>query len=243
MQTTSALYKELFASEHETEIRIFINNVEYGMDKIVSLQTRLNSLGNSGSPSVGNVCAAEIDLVMKVPSLEIPRMAQLRPQVRLTDGSRYSEWIEKGYFFVATREEDDDIWDDTRTVSIHGFDAMLKCQQNMYPEEGDQGYWPKQDLDVVYEIADKMDVYLDDRTVSIINRGYSIPYPGFGTDGLSMSEMLGFIGSAYMGNWIITDNNRLRLIQLEHRPNDETFYIMTENGYSLVVGSDRILWI
>lgn len=243
MQATSALYKELFASEHETEIRIFINNVEYGMDKIVSLQTRLNSLGNSGSPSVGNVCAAEIDLVMRVPSLEIPRMAQLRPQVRLTDGERYSEWIEKGYFFVATREEDDDIWDETRTVSIHGFDAMLKCQQNMYTEEGDQDYWPKTDIEVVEDICYKMDVSLDIRTRSIITRGYTIPYPGFGSDGFSMSEMLGFIGSAYMGNWIITDNNRLRLIQLENRPNDETYLIRTETADILKIGSDHILWI
>lgn len=242
MQETSALYKELFRSEHTTEVRMFVNDVEYGMDKIVSILTRLNSLGNSGSPSVGNVCSAEIETVLKVPSLDIPRMALLRPQVRLTDGVRYSEWIEKGYFFVATREEDDDIWDETRTISIHGYDAMLKCQKNFYPEEGDQGYWPRRDIDVVNDIAEKIGVELDPRTTAILTKRYSIPYPGFGPDGLSMNEMLASIAASYMGNWIITDKNKLRLIQLAWYPNEETEYLVTEYGENITFGGHRILW-
>ena len=251
MQETSALYKELFRSEHKVEVRMFINDVVYGMDKIVSILTRLKSLGNSGSPSVGNVCSAEIETVLKVPSLDIPRMALLRPQVRLTDGTRYSEWIEKGYFFVATREEDDDIWDETRTITIHGYDAMLKCQKNLITDEGEQGYWPKTDVETVELIAQRIGVTVDPRTYEIMNRTYTssgpcryqIPYPGFGSGAYTMNDILGYIGSAYMGNWVITDNNKLRLIQLEWMPHMETNYIVTEDGDPITFGDDyRILW-
>ena len=95
-----------------------------------------------------------------------------------------------------------------------------------------------------------MGVSIDSRTMAIMTRNYQINYPGivledgvpqYSTDGaMSMRQVLGYIGAMYGGNWVITDENKLRLIVLGDIPTP-TNYLITQNSDIILIGGYRIL--
>lgn len=149
MQTVSALYTQILANGGWHECKLEINGVVYGMDKIVDMSTS-HALFD-GSVSVGNTIAGTIDVRLIASSKEVPTMAELRPYVRAVNDSQQSEWLPKGVYYIDTREYDKE----TGVLYLSGMDAMLKGEQD-YMQYGDQGYWPRTDLQVVYEIAERI---------------------------------------------------------------------------------------
>ena len=143
-----------------------------------------------------------------------------------------SEWIQQGTFFIDTREisHNDDGLD---VLTIHGYDAMLKAEQNYDSTELD---WPAVDTDIVAEIASKMEVSVDPRTWDIMTGGYTLPLP----TNYSCREILGYIASMYIGNFIMSDVGELRLVSLLELP-EETRYLVTAQGNPITFGGDRIL--
>lgn len=261
MQQTSQLYNSLLAAGAPKEVRALIyrnasNYNIYGQDKIASATTRASMLDSS--LGIGNCIAKELNLVLRnfagMPT--IPRMAKIIMQFRLNDGSQHSEWLPKGTFFIDTRDESYE-----GVLTINAFDPMLKSEQS-FTKPGEQGQWPRPDIravsdtrkpdGVVNTIAAAMGVEIDQRTFAIMNKGYGINYPGivlgddtpqYSQDGaMSMRQVLGYIGAMYGGNWIITDENKLRLIVLGDIPKfqslliDENGNYITMGGYQIYVG-------
>ena len=68
-----------------------------------------------------------------------------------------------------------------------------------------------------------------------MNRAYE-----FTPFGYTMREMLGYIASAYGGNFIISDTNDLLFVPLGCL-RTETYYLVTEGGDSITFGGNRIL--
>ena len=112
--------------------------------------------------------------------------------------------------------------------------------------------FPATDVDVVLDIASKMGVDVDPRTIAVewdieqekyvpkpkeeqpyLNMGFTIQYPSEYT----MREVLGYIGAMYGGNWVMNDLGQLQFIALWDLP-VETELITDELGYRLVFGSD-----
>lgn len=230
MQSVSALYRQLLAANAPKEVRAIIAGVTYGQDKIVSATTKAALMDRAAT--IGNCVAKELNLVLRNPG-EIPRMAEIRMQFRLNSGTQQSEWLPKGTFFIDTRDEGNGV------LTIDAFDPMLKCDQS-FTTSGEQGTWPRTDITVVNQICSRIGVTLDARTAAIITSGYTIQYPGFGEGAYTMRELLGFIGSMYAGNWIITDENKLRLLVLGDMPDDSTDLLITEYGEYIVMGGYRI---
>ena len=240
MQQTSETYKALLAAGAPKQPRVTIYNadgsggVTYYRDNIVSASTRASMLGSD--LTVGACIAKELNLVLRNVNA-VPRMAMIRVQYRLYDAgppAQYSEWINKGIYFVDTREEGNGV------VTLDCFDPMLKTDQS-YTQSGDQGQWPKTDLAVVQEIASRIGVAVDTRTTEIISRHFAIEYPGYGEDAYTCRDVLGFIGTMYGGNWIITDENKLRLIILGDIPANMTNLLITQTGDYILIGGYRIL--
>lgn len=258
MQNTSQTYKTLLAAGAPKEARALIYwatnsyDVYYGYDdpdnpngaQIVSATTRASML-DSGL-SIGNCIAKELNLVLT--NFEgyhtIPRMARIVMEFRLNDGTAQSEWLPKGTFFIDTRAVDYN-----GVLTINAFDPMLKSEQP-FTKPGNQGNWPRSDVSVVNTIATAMGVSIDSRTTAIMTRNYQINYPGisldngtpqYSTDGaMSMRQVLGYIGAMYGGNWVITDENKLRLIVLGDIP-VPTNYLITQNNDIITMGGYRIL--
>lgn len=244
MHITSDLYKTILQTPgHEKEHRAFIAGVEQKiLKKAETKYSNLNmpplvkgSLFVGSKPSVGGCVSRQIDIMIK-PKGTIPRMAEIKLETRLVlkdfvtgEITSTSEWLQKGNFYIDTRETDKV----TGVMTIHGYDAMLKAEQPFLTDTTEDD-WPKPMDEVVAEIAQRMGVTVDSRTVvsHTLQAGYPLEY--------TMREVLGFIASAHAGNWIITDAGELRLVGLADIP-PETFYLVTEDGDAILFGDTRIL--
>lgn len=258
MQKTSDLYQELLATNYKTETRLAIgetgrlitkqgDSITFGGTSIlvgatgadggydetilISLGTESRVFGEE-TPTVGCCVAGEIDIEMLKPVGEIPKQARLVPYVRLTDGVRYSEWIQKGVFYLDTRQKKEDGTNIEQLV-IHGYDAMLKAEQT-YPAS--KLSWPAKDIDVVREIAEFLDVSVDSRTAALMTWGYRIQYPAE----YSCREVLGYIAAMYAGCFVMSDLGELRLVALNEIP-AETRYLIATAGQPITFGGVRIL--
>ena len=103
--------------------------------------------------------------------------------------------------------------------------------------------WPQPDMIIVGAIAKRIGVPIDARTLAFMTQGHLVQYPGIvledGTPkysadgGLTMREVLGYIGVMYGGNWCISDAGALRLVVVSEAlndidPDDERLQTITE---------------
>lgn len=260
MQNTSALYNELIAKDnHWFEVALAIGesgrliterndvilfgntailvdtggaSTAFREDILMSLSTK-HAVFNENYPTVGGAVSGEIDISMIKPTADIPKMARLVPFVRVTDGVQYSEWLQKGVYYVDTRETSHNS-NGLDIVTIHGYDAMLKFEQN-YPNDSAHNY-PLLDTTIVQFLADSVHIPVDPRTFQRMGKGYTYPLPV----GYSSREVLGIIAASYGGNFIISDEGQLLLIRLCDLPR-ETNYLIDQSGDVLLFGTDKIL--
>lgn len=176
------------------------------MDKLRSLTITQVAM-DEGSFSLGGAFAAEIDVELYGLTGEIPKMAELKPYVRLTDGEQTSEWIPQGVFYVDSREVDNP--DGLKIIRLHGYDAMLKGEQNM-PTVGLA--WPMSSTAAARTAAQAMGVELDPRTLTRLGGtlSFSVPTP----IGYSCREVLQSIAGACGGSFVMSQEGKLLLITL-----------------------------
>lgn len=150
------------------------------------------------------------------------------------DGEEYaeSEWIPQGVFYIDTRETTAN-QDGLDVLTIHGYDAMLKTEQEYASNEavGDN-----YDTAYVRAIANAIGVEVDDRTWELMGTGYIVPFPL----GYTMREILGYIAASYVGCFIVTDEGKLRLVSMTDLP-AETNLLIDSVGDVILVGGDSIL--
>lgn len=231
MQTTSELYKQLLADpKHYKEVKVKIAGVEYGWGDLVSVAT---SGGLFTAPGIGNCASRQIDVTL-LPLGDIPRQAKMEVYVRLVSGEQASEWIPKGVFFISQRKKDKR----TGQLSITGYDAMLKAESVWLNSDYDTENWPMSQQAAAEDIAYRLGVELDQRTV--LTTSFPVDYPVDENGDLTMREVLGYIAVSNAGNWIITDEGKLLLLKYGDVP-PETYYLVEEGGSAITFGGDRIL--
>ncbi len=233
MHSISDLWRTLLSSPgHRKEVKLVIAGVAYGEDKIVDSSLRIDG-GLYSDFGIGNCCARQIDFEI-YPQGTIPRQAQIEVYVRLVLGEQVSEWIPKGVFFFSTRKTDRV----TGVLSVHGYDAMLKAEETWLDSSYDAETWPMPAATAVNDIAARMGVAVDSRTV--LDAAFPMQYPVDDEGDMTMREALGRIAVANAGNWIITDEGKLLLVGLNSMPK-ETNYLVTETGSAITFGGVRIL--
>lgn len=242
MQETSDLYKSLFSQylngqigvRFQTQLLIgSTGEIVIDESRLLNLKT-VHKVFSEDTPSVGGCLSGEIHVEFIPTAADIPRQAQLVPMVRLTDGSQFSEWIQKGVFFIDTRRSNPG--PSFTSLKIHGYDAMMRAEQD-YDES--TLAWPAKIRDVVEEIAAAIGVTVDARTKALLNEAYNlhdVQYPS----GYSYRETLGYIAAMFAGCFVISDLGELRLVTLDSVP-AETRYLVTEGGDAITVGGVRIL--
>lgn len=231
MQTTSALYNTILAdSNHWFETRVIINGVTYGETQLFSVSTHVEMFQNT--PTLGKAVSGEIQIKMLKPSVDIPAMAKIQPQVRVCNATDQSEWLAQGIYYIDTRETTKN-QDGLGVLTLHGYDDMLKSEQ-MFVSSNITG--DSTDVDMVDEIASIMGVDVDDRTYDMMTNAYTIPLP----TGYSLREVLGYIASMYVGCFIMSEIGELRLVSLLELP-PETNYLIDQTGDAITFGGDRIL--
>lgn len=222
-QQTSVLWKQLLRERNtEKEYAFAINGVWYGPEAEVSHSVDGSLFDKFG---IGNAMSATLS--MSLYAEEIPKGAVIKRYVRLANGTRTSEWLPKGVFFVNRRTVEDGLWD------IEAYDAMLKADITWTPRSGFA--FPCTMEAAARDIALGMEVELDERNVYL-------PYTmGTYPEGEYMRrDALRDIAAAHGGNWYISDAGKLRLVSLmDFQP--ETNYLVTEHGDAILFGGVRIL--
>lgn len=230
MQTTSALYNTILADQnHWFETQVIINNVVYDETKLFSVSTHVEMFQNT--PTLGKAVAGEISIKMLKPSVDIPAMAKIQPQVRVCNATSQSEWLAQGIYYIDTRETTKN-QDGLDVLTLHGYDGMLKAEQ-MY---AGRITGTSTDIQMVNEIAYQIGVNVDARTTALITNAYTIPLP----TGYSYREVLGYIASMYVGCFVMSEVGKLRLVSLLELP-PETNYLIDQVGDAITFGGDRIL--
>lgn len=233
MHTVSDLWQQMLADPaHAVEAKLKIAGVEYGEDKIVRKSLMVYG-GLYSTFGIGNCCARQIEFEI-YPQGTIPRQAKIEVYMRLRLGEQVSEWIPKGVFFFSTRKTDRI----TGVLSVHGYDAMLKAEETWLDSSYDAKTWPMPAATAVADIAARMGVAVDNRTV--LDAAFPMQYPVDDKGDMTMREALGRIAVANAGNWTITDEGKLLLVGLNSMP-AETHYLITETGRAITFGGVRIL--
>ena len=221
MQTTSQTWKTLWASGNahiETVAVIAGTTYTEISNPVISRAVMQNNL------SVGNAVSASCVFSVRT-SNSIPRSAEVQIKIRLTDGVTTSEWLPKGTFYISRRSVDPV----TGVITLECYDALLKANADMpallpwTTQDGDvvttnSGEWlyfsasyPRNMADLLNDLLLILGLELDARTV--INTGaiYTIDSVDAG---MSIHDVLCKIAAANGGNWIITPENKLRLVPL-----------------------------
>ena len=233
MHTVSDLWQQMLADPaHAVEAKLKIAGVEYGEDQIVRKSLMVYG-GLYSTFGIGNCCARQIEFEV-YPQGAIPRQAKIEVYMRLRLGEQVSEWLPKGVFFFSTRKTDRV----TGVLSVHGYDAMLKAEEIWLDSSYDAKTWPMPAATAVADIAARMGVEVDSRTV--LDAAFPIQYPVDDKGDMTMREALGRIAVANAGNWTITDEGKLLLVGLNSMP-AETHYLITETGSAIIFGGVRIL--
>lgn len=228
MRSRSALWERISKrGRFELQTKAVIGGTEY---TAISAPVIDRALMNSPL-SVGNCISATLGLSILTNDI-ITSASPIIIQGRVTDGTNFSEWKPFGTFFINQR---DTSYEGLVTVSC--YDAMKKASQNYVSASSSKANWPKPMTEVVSEVAYRIGVTLDSRTVINTGDDYMVPFPV----GLTMLQVLGYIGACHGGNWIITEENKLRLVPLVTSP-DETFFVIdpdyetiqTDDGHNLI---------
>lgn len=227
------------------EVKVVINNYEYFEDSLISVEGN-DGIFSENIPVIGSCISGEIDIKMKKPLQTIPRMAIIKPYVRIVipgeydciagiaiagdvvgsvhnsiagiaiagksvvgvlKAGIYSEWMQKGTYYIDTRSVTHD-YDSDEILTIHGYDQMMMLEQ-IYPSSTME--YPADDTDVLQEIADFINFNVDPRTWAIMNKHYQIPLPA----GYSCREVISFIAASYCCNAIFNEIGELRLVPLK----------------------------
>lgn len=205
MQTTSELYKSLLSNpRHAKETKLVIAGADYGEADIESLST---SGGLFTGLSIGGTASREIDFAI-FPKGTIPKQAKVEVYTRLKLDDQVSEWLPKGVFFFSTRKTDARMG----LMNVVGYDAMLKAEETWLNSDYDYETWPMPVDEAVADIATRMGITVDPRTV--LNPAFPVQYPVDDEGDMTMREALSRVAIANAGNWIITDEGKLLLVPL-----------------------------
>lgn len=228
MHAVSDLFNQIFENPgHWTEVKLDIAGQEYTQSNIISVSI---SGGLFDSPGIGNVNARQIDMEI-IPIGTIPRQAQIQVFARVCVNNLQSEWIPKGVFFFSTRELDKV----SGILTVTGYDAMLKAENVWLNEDYVYDNWPMPQETAVADIAQRMGIEVDSRTV--LSNDFPVEYPVDEDGDLTMREALSFIAVSDAGNWIITDEGKLRLIRFDDLPEVEGV-LVTEHGAPIVFAGE-----
>lgn len=159
------------------------------------------------SLSIGQAASAELSLSF-VPLGPVPKSAKIQLSARLTDGSVSTAWVPQGTYYIDHRDREMEL----NTLRVTAFDRMIFAEELYFSSGTITGTWPRSAPAVVSDICTRLGIPLDSR--SQLDSAVMVTVPV----NLTMRDVLRNIAAAHGGNFIITAENRLRLLPLEDLP-------------------------
>ena len=204
MQAAPNNWDSLWSAPHKFEWQFIIDGVTYSSESIQG--TPIINRPMMESPSVGQCCTGDLSVtIRKKADHAIPKAASVVAQFRLvsrSDSSVKSDWATAGHYWIANRSGSGNL------LSLVCRDALIFAGRT-YLDRTQYTEWPIAMKDAAEEIVSLMGIEMDSRTVIKTGPGYFVSYPN--EDGL-MSDVLSGIAAANGGNFIVTPENKLRLV-------------------------------
>lgn len=230
MLDTTETYRSILGGPHYKEVALDISGVKYAETNIVSAY--IPPVGLYEKFGIGNCVSRELDFEV-FPIGVIPRQAKINAKIRLVGLDTTSEWIPQGEFWISTRRKNKM----TGSLVIVAFDAMLKAEETWLTSDYDGAEWPMTEQEAAEDIAKRMGVELDPRN-ELRNR-HPVDYPVDENGDMSMREVLSGIAVSNAGNWIISNEGKLRLVPAALKI-EETNHLVTEDGEYIMIGGVKI---
>lgn len=220
MQTVPAKWNDILAGDYQVDFKAVISGKTYTYGEIKSARITKSMMDKL---TIGQATSAMLDMVFE-PDGTIPTAAEIKCYIRLAnydptiiitdefsniiqtdDGyvlaesySSYSDWLPFGTFYIDTRSTDASGW-----MTITAYDRMLAAERDFPSSAGSM----TMSAAVTY-IANQLGISVDSRNAIA---PYNIDSP---VGVYTMREVLCGIAAASGGNFVITENNKLRLIRL-----------------------------
>lgn len=206
MLTAPVNWDRLWNRIEEESVRMELKAVIGGLtyDRLVSCKAYPAAFDGL---AIGQAAAAELSLSF-VPLGDVPKMAKIQLSARLTDGSVSTAWVPQGTYYIDHRDGDMALG----VLSVTAFDRMLFAEELYFSSGTITGPWPRSAPAVVQDICTRLGIALDSR--SKIDSALMVTAPV----NLTMRDVLRNIAAAHGGNFIITAENKLRLLPLEDLP-------------------------
>lgn len=210
MQTVPAKWNDILAGDYQVDFKAVISGKTYTYGEIKSARITKSMMDKL---TIGQATSAMLDMVFE-PDGTIPTAAEIKCYIRLKDyGDEVTDWLPFGTFYIDTRSTDAYGW-----MTITAYDAMLKAEQDYIDNSGT---YPMAMSDAVSFICGKMGVELDSRSQIA---PYTVDSP---TEVYTMREVLCGIAAASGGNFVITENNKLRLVRLSSPSTSDDVPVMS----------------
>ena len=205
MQTAPANWEKVWNSGADVEFYAVIGGTRYEMNHF--LQAKAYRAAFSGL-SIGQAASGQLSISFS-PLKPVPKAAKIEFFVRLTNQKDITTaWVKQGTYYIDRRELDEEL----NILSVEAFDRMIFAEEMYFSSGTITGTWPKAAPSVVNDICTRLGISLDSR--SRIDSALMVAAPV----NLTMRDVLRNIAAAHGGNFIITAENKLRLLPLEDLP-------------------------
>ena len=221
MLNTSQLYKDLFSQGAIEEYKIVVDDTEYLQDSIYDTIWVKQQLFSTDTFNVGGFALSTLEVKLKVPTISIPRNAFIKFYYRLTNGDENSEWIPKFSGRVVKRRR---FTDDVTTIEALSKGANYDVFLDVFPDATD--IYPADNREIANLCATHLGLPIEN--INEIYDGNNVEYPNEET----VISVLQYIAALSGGNWIITEDDNLRLVVLNKTitdiPKYSAFNIVSE---------------
>lgn len=215
MLTAPKNWEKVWNSGADVEFYAVIGGMRYEMDRFLSVKAYPAAFS---SLAIGQAVYNQLSISFS-PLGPVPKTAKIELFARLTNQRDITTaWVPQGTYYTDHRDKDEEIG----ILSITAFDRMMFAEEKYFSSGTITGTWPKAAPAVVSEICTRLGITLDPR--SKIDSALMVSTP---VD-LTMRDVLRNIAAAHGGNFIITPENKLRLLPLEDLP--DITLLGDENG-------------
>ena len=214
MKTRDETYKNLqyrVGADAYYQFRVVKGGSTYLFDQIVSCTIQQMLCQGGVGVEIGQACASVCNLVLLESSANWERMAKFTVSFRIVsaNATTYTDWIDLGQYYTDTRSEDT-----YGQLTITAYDSMLLMEKTWTDSI------PSEELPASFPITARAWATLIQQNnlatfENLTQLDDTIAFVGLDTTS-SIRDVLKNIAVVHGGNWMMTPDERLKLVQYKN---------------------------
>ncbi len=208
------------------EYEIRIGEDSYTGERDIELDSlKLQKPIFSADKLIGNCPCFSMECCIRQGERIIPRGAVLKLFIRLVNKTEKTDYALLGTFKVYNRYKYPDGW-----VKLNCRDKMQMANQPYFQSEVQEGSWPQPMKSVLEYTTARVGIRLDPRSVIMEGADWQVTPPV----GLSIRGVWSYIAAAHGGNFVITSEDTLLLVQPFANPGNPVYVSASWEGLEVL---------